>query len=341
MPADHGGTSGGSGARVATLARRWAKAVAGEATELAHEQTVDLLTGMAAVAVEALDAETFDPTVGARLGAQLVLAKISSPAAIGASVRILADELLSVRRTARADGPVRLAELLGGLVEGSGRAVGTQVWRKHKAIQRAASVATTLAQEKQRTSDIRFRTVFDAAAVGIGVIDLTGHVREVNSSMARMLGYPPEEIIGESVAELVVPEADPTGWARFGELLNGTRGTFRTEATFLRPDGESVLLDLTMTAVNDSGPRLIIGVAVDITGRRRLADRLWRESRQDPLTGLPNRRLFFEHLQELLTEHEERAPGCSCSISTGSRTSMTAGVTTSATGCWSGWPSGS
>jgi diguanylate cyclase (GGDEF)-like protein/PAS domain S-box-containing protein len=309
VPADHRGTSGGSGARVATLAHRWAKAVAGVATELTEAETVDLLTGMAAVAVEALDAEIFDPAVGPKLGAQLVRAKIASPALIGTSVRVLAAELLTVDRVARPDGPTRLAELLGGLVEGSGRAVGTQVWRKHKAIQRAATVATTLAQEKQRTSDIRFRTVFNAAAVGIGVIDLTGHVREVNSSLARMLGYPAEEIIGESVAELVVPEADPTGWARFGELLNGTRGSFRTEATFLRPDGESVVLDLTMTAVNDDGPRFIIGVAVDITERRRLADRLWRESRQDPLTGLPNRRLFFEQLQALLSEHEEPHSG--------------------------------
>ena len=61
------------------------------------------------------------------------------------------------------------------------------------------------------------------------------------------------------------------------------------------------------------GPRVIIGVAVDITERRRLADRLWRESRQDPLTGLPNRRLFFEHLQEILSEHEEQRADRSCS----------------------------
>ena len=164
------------------------------------------------------------------------------------------------------------------------------MWRQHKAIQHAASVATTLAQEKQRTSDIRFRTVFNAAAVGIGVVDLTGHVQEVNAALARMLGYPPEEIIGESVAELVVPSADPVGWSRFGELLTGTRTSFRTEATFQRPDGETVVLDLSMSAVTDDGPRFVIGVAVDVTERRRLSDRLWRESRHDPLTGLPNRR---------------------------------------------------
>jgi diguanylate cyclase (GGDEF)-like protein/PAS domain S-box-containing protein len=283
--------------------------VASEVTDLTPDQTVDLLVGMAANAVGTLRAETFDPAVGPRIGTQLVRAQIASPAAIGASVRLLGDELLDAGRITRPDAPHRLAELLGGLVEGSGRAVDTQTWRKHKAIQRAASVATTLAQEKQRTSDIRFRTVFNAAAVGIGVIDLTGHVREVNAALARMLGYPPEEIIGESVAELVVPHADPTGWARFGELLTGARQSFRTEATFMRPDGENVVLDLTMTAVTDDGPRFVIGVAVDITERRRLADRLWRESRQDPLTGLPNRRLFFEHLQEILSEHEEQRSG--------------------------------
>ena len=283
--------------------------MARESTELTEAQTVELLAGMAETAVSTLGAETFDPSVGSRIGAQLVRARLSSPAALGATVRVLADDLLDVGRIVRPDGPRRLADLLGGIVEGAGRAVGTQVWRRHKAIQRAATVATTLAQEKQRTSDIRFRTVFNAAAVGIGVIDLTGHVREVNAALARMLGFPPEDIIGESVAELLVPESDPTGWARFSELLTGARMSFRTEATFQRPDGESVVLDLSMTAVHDDGPRFVIGVAVDITERRRLADRLWRESRQDPLTGLPNRRLFFEHLQEILSEHEEQRAG--------------------------------
>jgi diguanylate cyclase (GGDEF)-like protein/PAS domain S-box-containing protein len=294
---------------VQALARRWAQAVAREATELTDEQSVELLAGMAATAVSALNAETFDPSVGHRLGARLVRAKLASPAAIGATVRVLTENLLDAGGITRPDGPQRLADVLGGLVEGAGRAVGTQVWRRHKAIQRAAAVATTLAQEKQRTSDILFRTVFNAAAVGIGVVDLTGHVREVNAALARMLGFPPEEIIGESVAELLVPEADPIAWARFGDLLAGARASFRTEATFLRPDGETVVLDLTMTAVHDDGPRFIIGVAVDITERRRLADRLWRESRQDPLTGLPNRRLFFEHLQGILTEHEAHRSG--------------------------------
>ena len=126
---------------------------------MTQAQTVDLLAGMVATAAGTLSAETFDPTVGPRLGAQLVRAKIASPAAIGATVKLLGEELLDVApiacRTAHGASP--------NCSVGSSRvrrAVGTQVWRKHKAIQRAATVATTLAQEKQRTSDIRFRTVF-------------------------------------------------------------------------------------------------------------------------------------------------------------------------------------
>jgi diguanylate cyclase (GGDEF)-like protein/PAS domain S-box-containing protein len=302
---DRGASSGANDARVREFAQNWATAIEGrDQTNLTPAQTVDLLAGLTATALTAVKAESFDAAVGARLGATLVRADITSPEALGATVRVFGRGLLAAGQITRPDGHARVADLLARLVEGSGRAVGRQVWRQHKAIQRAASVATTLAQEKQRTSDIRFRTVFNAAAVGIGVVDLTGHVREVNAALARMLGYPPEEIIGESVAELVVPEADPAGWSRFGELLTGARATFRTEAAFLKPDGETVVLDVSMSAVTDNGPRFIIGVAVDITERRRLADRLWREARQDPLTGLPNRRLFFEDLQEILSDDE-------------------------------------
>jgi diguanylate cyclase (GGDEF)-like protein len=55
-----------------------------------------------------------------------------------------------------------------------------------------------------------------------------------------------------------------------------------------------------MSAVRDGAgvPKFLIGVAVDITERRLLQDRLWHEARHDSLTGLPNRTLFFERLTE-------------------------------------------
>src|SRR5262245_36054591 len=103
---------------------------------------------------------------------------------------------------------------------------------------------------------------------------------------------------GQTVAQsLGTPRHPPTS-ARFAELIAGAREHFRTETVRTGPDGGRLVLDLSMSVVRDEAgvPSFLIGVAIDITERRQLQDRLWHESRHDALTGLPNRTLFTERL---------------------------------------------
>ncbi|MGY2061512.1 diguanylate cyclase domain-containing protein, partial [Nocardia gipuzkoensis] len=65
-----------------------------------------------------------------------------------------------------------------------------------------------------------------------------------------------------------------------------------------RPDGTRTIIDLSMSAVHDTEGRVrfLVGVAVDITERKALSDRLWHDAHHDNLTGLANRVLFFDRL---------------------------------------------
>ncbi|MEK9825158.1 MAG: PAS domain-containing protein, partial [Methylotenera sp.] len=48
----------------------------------------------------------------------------------------------------------------------------------------------------------------------------------------------------------------------------------------------------------DGTPKRIVGVHTDINKRKETEDIIWRQANFDALTGLPNRRMFFDRLKE-------------------------------------------
>jgi diguanylate cyclase (GGDEF)-like protein len=58
-------------------------------------------------------------------------------------------------------------------------------------------------------------------------------------------------------------------------------------------------MTLSLLRDGDGQPRYTVAMIQDVTDRRRLHARLRHEARHDPLTGLPNRQLFLERMNEL------------------------------------------
>lgn len=176
-------------------------------------------------------------------------------------------------------------------------------------MQRAALAAVRAAEQERRQADARFRTLFHQAAAGIGMLDMDGRVVDGNETWTEQMGYTIEEMRGRPIVELVTPGSEPAALAGIRQLLDGTRETFRLEFTHVRRDGRPYVLDLSVSRVRaaGAGPDFLVGVSVDVTERKRLEERLRYEARHDPLTGLPNRTMFFERLDALLAD-PARAP---------------------------------
>jgi diguanylate cyclase (GGDEF)-like protein len=67
---------------------------------------------------------------------------------------------------------------------------------------------------------------------------------------------------------------------------------------------------LSLVRAQDGAPRYIVGMVGDVTSRHRLETSLRHQAHHDPLTGLPNRTLFFERLDAALaTSASERDVG--------------------------------
>ena len=80
----------------------------------------------------------------------------------------------------------------------------------------------------------------------------------------------------------------------------------------------------------------------DVTERRRTEERVAFMAHHDVLTGLPNRALYRERIEELLRRDQSgrRRRRCCCSTSTISRRSTTRSATAPATRCCGRWRSG-
>ncbi|SOR27594.1 Diguanylate cyclase/phosphodiesterase with PAS/PAC and GAF sensor(S) [Methylorubrum extorquens] len=91
---------------------------------------------------------------------------------------------------------------------------------------------------------------------------------------------------------------DRAGMDRF---IQGAESHQGQEFRYVHPAGST--LWLSAWAERTEGDRLV-GITFDITERKRVEERAWRAANHDALTGLPNRRLFHQRLEQALTAAE-------------------------------------
>jgi PAS domain S-box-containing protein len=301
---------------VARFSRRWAAALAtsGRVMGTVDEVAAALrpLTLRLALAVRDGGA---DGDLGRDVGATLMRHGYGSTAVIGPTVDVLLDAFVSelgAGLTGDAEPTGRPAAVLRARAGALAAAIATgfaEITRDHalaaqEELQRAALASVRTAEAERRTSEARFRALFTQAAVGIGIIDMTGRVIDGNAAWGDQMGFSVDEMRGRHMTELVQPGSAPEAMVHFTSLLTGARDAFRLEFRHASADGRLLFLDLSVSRVRGGGsqPDFLVGVAVDVTERKRLEERLWHEARHDPLTGLPNRTLFFERLGHVLSE---------------------------------------
>src|SRR5690349_1050199 len=120
--------------------------------------------------------------------------------------------------------------------------------------------------------------------------------------MCDMFGTAPGELIGQKFWDHVHPEDEPGAWDQVKDLVAGMVGYLRMEKAYYSADGAEFWTDLVVSLIRDPDghPRYVVAMMENITDRHRLQTRLQHQVVHDPLTGLPNRTLFFECLDAAL-----------------------------------------
>ncbi|WP_298015118.1 EAL domain-containing protein [uncultured Castellaniella sp.] len=151
---------------------------------------------------------------------------------------------------------------------------------------RAVSQAARTSDALQRSEE-RFRAVFNQAAVGVSLSDMTtGRLVRVNRKYAAMLGYSESELLQCDFQSLSHPDDLPADLAQMARVRSGEIQEFQMEKRMMHKDGHPVWVLLTVSPIRQPGaaPDYHVAVIQDVTERRRMQDALRDSERR--LRGL-------------------------------------------------------
>lgn len=121
-------------------------------------------------------------------------------------------------------------------------------------------------------------TLFEAANLGMKVLDETGRVVAVTPSLTRMLDRRRDELLALGLDGISHPDDLPEDRRLLAELVAGDRDRYELEKRFIRGDGESLWCHMTVTSVSapSGAGRWFVGLVQDIQDRKDADLRLRR-----------------------------------------------------------------
>ncbi len=178
--------------------------------------------------------------------------------------------------------------------------------RFHEAIDQA--VAESLEQYATvKEMDTRlFGAILLASPDPIYVLDLEGRFIYANRATTQLFALNLEDIIGKTSVDLGFSFASE--FERNREKVMTERSTYRGKFTHRFDSGQGDRFEYLLAPVLDGeqNTEAIICVFQDVTERTLAEEKIWHNAHYDLLTGLPNRRLFQDRLEQEV-KHAKRS----------------------------------
>ncbi|WP_139379444.1 diguanylate cyclase [Zoogloea sp. LCSB751] len=153
------------------------------------------------------------------------------------------------------------------------------------------------AEESLRVAE----SVFEVASEGIIVTDAENRIIAVNPAFSVLTGYEHDEVVGRRPSVLASGIHDAGFYNSMWQRLDQD-GRWEGEISNRRKDGRLYISWLRINVVPErlGRGRRYVGLFSDITDRKREADAVWRQANFDALTGLANRKLLEDRLQQAI-----------------------------------------
>ena len=149
-----------------------------------------------------------------------------------------------------------------------------------------------------KESEERFRSAFDYAPIGIGLLTSNGKWLKVNHALTEILGYTETDFLAMDYQTIMLQDDLGDTLVKVHALLAGKIASHQMEQRYVHKTGRIVWALWSVSAASDAEtkqPNLIFQIQ-DITEKKSAQEKLQHEATHDALTGLPNRPLFMSRL---------------------------------------------
>lgn len=146
-------------------------------------------------------------------------------------------------------------------------------------------------------------TIYLTLDEAIMVADGNNRIISVNEAFTRITGYTATEAIGQPTSLLNSGRQNAAFYQKMQHLLN-TTGHWQGEIWSLRKNGDEFIGWLSISTIYSDTGEVVRRAALffDITEKKQAEDIIRKQATFDLLTGLPNRRLFYDRLQQAINK---------------------------------------
>lgn len=157
-----------------------------------------------------------------------------------------------------------------------------------------------IARAHRHEVESRWRLAFEHSPTAGALVGTDGRMTQVNDAFVALLGYPREQLMQLTFADITHPDDVQVSTLALDELIAGQRDSHQIEKRYIRADGQEVCGLLHVGVVRDpvGTVQIMVSQISDITERKRAEEQSAYQLTHDLLTGLPNR----AHLEQQLSE---------------------------------------
>jgi diguanylate cyclase (GGDEF)-like protein/PAS domain S-box-containing protein len=173
----------------------------------------------------------------------------------------------------------------------------------HRARTKAANYAAELvllderkrAADELQESEEKYRNLFENANEAIMVVQ-DGKLVFFNLMATRLLGYSGEELASMPFVDFIHPDDRNKIYNIYLKQMTGEEMTPRHSYRTIRNDGNIRWVEGNVVLIKWKGKAATLNFLTDITERKQAEEKIQQMALHDPLTGLPNRKLFSDRL---------------------------------------------
>ena len=183
--------------------------------------------------------------------------------------------------------------------------VSGELWNLPKYFVEFGMILTLVEDEVIETARQReeYRVLFDGNPHPMWIFDQeTLDFLKVNAAAVAHYGYSQDEFLAKNLRDIRPPEDIPRLEHRLKDA--GENTLYTGPWTHIRKDGSRIQVEVASHGIQFEGRLARFSLVQDITERQQLYERLVYQAHHDMLTGLPNRLLLKDRMEQMLAAAE-------------------------------------